>query len=110
MSADPAGSSSAPRPPAAGRQHAVHYDPALDFLSPLFDPLAALAAAGLLPPVPHARPLDTVSRCRQLLPPDHPEAWQDVQRARKSKVCVCGGEWVGAEWVGGWGGGAARYP
>ena len=62
MSADPAGSSSAPRPPAAGRQHAVHYDPALDFLSPLFDPLAALAPAVLLLPHP-PHPLQATAAC-----------------------------------------------
>lgn len=62
-------------------------DAALDFFSPSFDPLAALAAKGLRPPVPNARPLDNISRCRFMLPDGHPDAWREQQRASKSKVC-----------------------
>ena len=65
-------------------------DPALDFFSPHFDPLRALLAEGLLPPLPAARPLDTVHRCRFMLPPDHPDHWQDTKRAAKSKVSIAG--------------------
>jgi hypothetical protein len=59
---------------------------ALDFFSPSFDPLAALLAVGLRPPVPHARPLDNIYRCRFMLPDGHPEAWREQQRTSKSKV------------------------
>jgi hypothetical protein len=76
-------------PPAgpSGRSTALPAsDPALDFFSPRFDPLRALLAEGLLPPLPAARPLDTVHRCRFMLPPGHPDYWQDTKRAAKSKV------------------------
>ncbi len=61
-------------------------DPELDFFSPCFNPLRALLTAGLTPPVPAARPLDTVYHCRFMLPSDHPDAWRDPVRAAKSKV------------------------
>lgn len=44
-------------------------DPRLDFYSPEFDPVRALAPdSGALPPRPRARALDTVRQCRRLLP------------------------------------------
>eukprot|EP00887_Chlorella_sp_A99_P006588 scaffold3.g6588.t1 len=46
----------------------------LNFLSPRFNALKALRAAGLRPPDPRARPLDNLYRCRALLPPGHPDA------------------------------------
>ncbi|KAL4856350.1 Small nuclear ribonucleoprotein Sm D-like protein [Chlorella vulgaris] len=60
-------------------------DPALDFFSPLFNPARALAAAALHLPVPTARPLDNVYKCRSMLPSDHWDAWKDPHRAGKSK-------------------------
>lgn len=50
--------------------HPEALDPALDFFSPLFDAAKALAAPGLKPPRPKARPLDNVAKCRALLPPE----------------------------------------
>lgn len=47
---------------------------ALDFFSPSFDPVAALASDSLLPPLPRAPALDNLSRCRALLPAGHPDA------------------------------------
>jgi len=61
-------------------------DPALDFFSRSFDPLRALLTTGLAPPHPAARPLDSIYRCRFMLPPDHPEVWTQPARAPKSKV------------------------
>lgn len=61
-------------------------DPALDFFSPSFDPLRALLSADITPPLPSARPLDTVFHCRFMLPKDHPDAWRDPGRTVKSKV------------------------
>jgi len=44
-------------------------DPGLDFYSPEFDPVRALAPdSGAIPPRPRARALDTVRQCRRLLP------------------------------------------
>lgn len=44
-------------------------DPRLDFYSPEFDPVRALAPdSGAIPPRPRARALDTVRQCRRLLP------------------------------------------
>ena len=58
----------------------------LDFFSRSFDPLRALLTEGVLPPLPAARPEDKVYRCRHMLPPDHPDAWREPQRAAKSKA------------------------
>jgi hypothetical protein len=70
-----------------GMEHSLNApDLALDFFSGSFDPLRALLAVNLRPPVPAARPLDNVARCRFMLPPDHPDAWQDSQKRVKSKV------------------------
>lgn len=44
----------------------------LDFFSLAFNPLRALSAPGLRPPVANARPLDNLHQCRRLLSPDHP--------------------------------------
>ena len=48
-----------------------------DFCSAAFDPLAALLAACVRPPVPGARPLDNLHKCRWLLPEGHPDALRD---------------------------------
>ena len=56
-----------------------------DFCSAAFDPLAALLAACVRPPVPGARPLDNLHKCRWLLPEGHPDALRD-QHAARSKV------------------------
>ncbi|GLI62053.1 hypothetical protein VaNZ11_004481 [Volvox africanus] len=48
--------------------------PSLDFLSPAFDSLRALLTPGLQPPLPHVRPMDNVSQCRKLLPPEVPDS------------------------------------
>ena len=48
-------------------------DPRLDFFSASFDPVLALATAGLRPPLPDVAPLVSVAMCRGLLPHDHPQ-------------------------------------
>ncbi|KAL4440475.1 hypothetical protein ABPG75_003476 [Micractinium tetrahymenae] len=72
-------------PPQQGRAPQHAHDPALDFFSRSFDPLRALLTEGLTPPLPAARPLDTVYHCRFMLPADHPDAWRDPGRTAKSK-------------------------
>ncbi|GIL75278.1 hypothetical protein Vretimale_7975 [Volvox reticuliferus] len=57
--------------------------PSLDFLSPAFDSLRALHTPGLQPPLPDVRPLDNVSQCRKLLPPEVPDA---LPLEKKAKV------------------------
>lgn len=47
--------------------------PALDFFSPAFDAALALATPGLQPPLASVAPRDNITRCRDLLPPDHPD-------------------------------------
>jgi hypothetical protein len=42
-------------------------DPALDFYAPTFDPLKALHARALAPPVAGLRPLDNIHKCRHLV-------------------------------------------
>ena len=74
-------------------------DPALDFLSPAFDAAAALAAPGLAPPVPGARPLDSIFRCRFMLPDGHPDAWREPARAAKTKVPARGRGRGVARWL-----------
>lgn len=49
-------------------------DPALDFFSEHFDALKALQTRGLQPPVPKIKPLDNVTRCRMILPPELPDS------------------------------------
>jgi hypothetical protein len=44
---------------------------ALNFLSPSFDAALALATPGLEPPLRGAQPRDNISRCLDLLPPEH---------------------------------------
>ncbi len=61
-------------------------DPALDFLSPSFDARKALYAPDLQPPDPHAQPLDNIYRCRQLLPPDHPEVFRPKAKLNKTQA------------------------
>ena len=79
-----------PRPtmtlPAPGGPAGPPRDPQLDFFSRSFNPYLALATAGLLPPLPAARPLDSIFRCRFMLPDGHPDAWREEQRPVKSKV------------------------
>jgi small nuclear ribonucleoprotein (snRNP)-like protein len=50
--------------------HSVKLDLALDFRSSQFNPLMALNTESLRPPVA-VRPLDNLSKTRDLLPPDH---------------------------------------
>ena len=45
----------------------------MDFFSPAFDPVRALATDGLRPPVADVRPLASVLMARGLLPSDHPD-------------------------------------
>ncbi|PRW39383.1 U7 snRNA-associated Sm LSm11 [Chlorella sorokiniana] len=71
--------------PTPGGAPAPSPDPQLDFFSRSFNPFLALATAGLLPPLPAARPLDSIYRCRFMLPDDHPDAWREGQRPVKSK-------------------------
>ena len=63
----------------------------LDFFSPSFDAALALATPGLQPPNPSALPLDNVSRCRALLPPEVPESLSNVVRKKASEVRLGGG-------------------
>ncbi|GLC66078.1 hypothetical protein PLESTF_000382300 [Pleodorina starrii] len=63
-----------PPPQAASSPTDDPPSPSLDFLSPSFDALRALHTPGLRPPLPAVRPLDNVSVCRRLLPPDLPES------------------------------------
>lgn len=67
----------------------------LDLYSERFDPLAALYAPEVALPDPQARPLDNVYKCRQLLPPDHPEAMvfdpPGTKQVRRGEV----GGWAG---------------
>ncbi|KAI7838610.1 hypothetical protein COHA_007617 [Chlorella ohadii] len=71
--------------PAPGGPAGPIPDPQLDFFSRSFNPYRALATAGLAPPLPAARPLDSIYRCRFMLPDDHPDAWREEQRPVKSK-------------------------
>ncbi|PSC71977.1 U7 snRNA-associated Sm LSm11 [Micractinium conductrix] len=71
--------------PQQQQQQQQQRDPSLNFFSPRFDAARSLATAGLLPPVPGARPLDNIYRCRFMLPEDHPDFWKDPGRAAKSK-------------------------
>lgn len=64
----------------------------LDFFSPSFDAALALATPGLQPPDPSALPLDNVSRCRALLPPEVPESLSNVVRKKASEVRQGGGQ------------------
>lgn len=90
---------SLPSQPARGTSQ-QDCDPALDFFSQSFDPLRALLTAGLTPPLPAARPLDTVYHCRFMLPDNHPDAWRDPGRAAKSKVTRAAGWCAGtAAWT-----------
>ena len=73
-------------PLGAGGGPAAPYNPELDFFSTTFNPMRALTAAGLVPPLPAARPLDSIYRCRFMLPDGHPDAWREEQRPVKSKV------------------------
>ena len=73
-------------PPPPSQHQRPPADPALDFYSRAFDAAAALAAPGLRPPVPGARPLDSIFRCRFMLPDGHPDAWREPAKAPKSKV------------------------
>ena len=58
-------------------------DPRLDFYSPEFDPVRALAPdSGALPPRPRARALDTVRQCRRLLPSSSAVATTTTTNAR----------------------------
>ena len=83
--------------PQQQQQQQQQRDPSLNFFSPRFDAARSLATAGLLPPVPGARPLDNIYRCRFMLPEDHPDFWKDPGRAAKSKV---GGQAAGGmEWL-----------
>mmetsp|Transcript_26478 Transcript_26478/g.57767 ORF Transcript_26478/g.57767 Transcript_26478/m.57767 type:complete len:264 (-) Transcript_26478:34-825(-) len=60
-------------------------DPALDFLSEQFDAEKALATPGLEPPDPCVRPLDNVSKCRHILPPDLPESLANMVSKKSSE-------------------------
>lgn len=60
-------------------------DPALDFLSPAFDPALALATPGLVPPDPNALPMDNVSKCRSILPPELPESLSNMVKKQASE-------------------------
>ncbi len=64
-------------------------DSELDFTSPAFNPAAALAAEGLVPPVPEATLLDNLSKCRALLPADLPDSLAQLPKpAPASEVCI----------------------
>jgi hypothetical protein len=74
----------------------------LDFCSASFDPLRALAAERLQPPVPSARPRDNLHQCRRLLPPDHPNHLPPLAppgaapsaKVRKAVLCACWGAMI----------------
>jgi small nuclear ribonucleoprotein (snRNP)-like protein len=53
-------------------------DPGLDFRSADFDPLRALYAKGLQPPMRNVRPLDNISKARILLPAKSEDACHSV--------------------------------
>lgn len=55
----------------------------LDFTSAHFDALFALTSGRAVPPVPDAKPLDNLSRCRYLLEPDHPDYLPPEMMRRK---------------------------
>lgn len=53
----------------------------------------------MLPPMPAARPLDSIFRCRFMLPDGHPDAWREGPKAAKSKVgWIAGSGWL-ANWL-----------
>lgn len=56
-----------------------------NFCSAAFDPLAALLAADVCPPVQDARPLDNLHKCRWLLLEGHPDALRDQHVARSKE-------------------------
>ena len=61
----------------------------LDFLSASFDPLRALSATfPLTLPNPRALPLDNLSKCRGILPPEDPE-WRIKDPASHQLLKVC---------------------
>jgi hypothetical protein len=60
--------------------------PSLDFLSPEFDPVEALYAASFEVPYPQVKPLDNLSRCRAILPPEVPESLAHHQLKPGSSV------------------------
>lgn len=80
------------RPAAAVQQQQAHNDPALDFFSEHFDALKALQTRGLQPPVPRVKPLDNITRCRMILPPELPDsssAWAASHpKAEPTQVCT----------------------
>ena len=61
-------------------------DPALDFFSADFNALIALTTLGLRPPNPNVAPLDTVDRCRFILPAEMEESLAGTSLSRPSKV------------------------
>ncbi len=66
----------------------AHPSPSRDFLSAEFNPLAALYDDTVEPPVAEAIPLDNVSKCRAILPPELPESLANqAPTAPQSKVC-----------------------
>ena len=68
-------------------------EPALDFLSPSFDALRALRQPGLAPPDALRAPLDNLSRCVPLLPPEMPEAAANLPaRHRRTAESVAAAE------------------
>jgi hypothetical protein len=65
-----------------GSDSTLDFTGALDFCSPHFDPLKALSTESLKPPVP-VRPLDNLSKTRDLLPPDHEDYRSQVRIGNK---------------------------
>jgi hypothetical protein len=75
-------------PPHAPPAAEAAADPRLDFFSHEFDALLALTTPGVEPPQPRARPLDNLSKCRALLPPDMEVRQQRGWRRRLRLVVV----------------------
>jgi small nuclear ribonucleoprotein (snRNP)-like protein len=57
-------------------------NPALDFLSPHFDPLLALSTPGLEPPLKSVQPRDNITRCLDLLPDSDPQFQEQSNKPR----------------------------
>lgn len=60
-------------------------DTELDFESEHFNPHRALHSTGLSPPKPRVKPLESVSKCRYLLPPEAEDSAAQVTRSHRGK-------------------------
>ncbi len=64
-------------------------NPALNFLSPSFDPALALSTPGLEPPLKSVVPRDNISRCHDLLPENDPNFKPEKVTTGARPPCMC---------------------